>query len=151
MSSIVVILVIAVVGYLLLRGRSGGSSASIAPQGRLPGPGTYEFDIVGESKYQDELESICGGRTEDSAEHYTEALLHLEDSNPHDNLAVRVDIGGRTVGYLSRKDARSYRNQIKHLGHERIVCKCNAVVVGGWRRSREDQGHFGVKLDLPVA
>jgi hypothetical protein len=150
MSSILVILAIAALAYFLLRKRFGqGNEPSV--QGHLPGPGTYEFDIVGESKYQDALEAICGGRTEDSAEHITEAVLYLEDSNPHDNLAVRVDIDGHTVGYLSRKDARSYRQQLKQLGYERIVCKCDAMIVGGWRRSRTDQGHFGVKLDLPVA
>ena len=150
MSSILVILAIGAVAYFLLRDRFS-SSHSPSVQGRLPGPGTYEFDIVGESKYQDALEAICGGRTEDGAEHQTEAVLYLEDSNPYDNLAVRVDIGGHTVGYLSRKDARSYRQQLRQLGHERIVCRCDAMIVGGWRRSRTDQGHFGVKLDLPVA
>lgn len=149
MSSILVILVLAAIVYFLWRNRSF-QRVGPSVQGYLPGPGTYEFEIVGESRYQDVLVTICGGRTEDSAEHMTEAVLHLEDSNPHDNLAVRVDIDGRTVGYLSRKDARSYRKQLKQLGHERIVCKCDAMIVGGWRRSRTDQGHFGVKLDLPV-
>lgn len=150
MSNVLVILSIAVIAYFALRGRFS-SNDSTSPEGHLLGPGTYEFDIVGESHYQDVLEAICGGRTEDSAEHLVEAVLHLEDSNPHDNLAVRVDIDGRTVGYLSRKDARSYRKQLKQLGHERLLCKCDAKVVGGWQRSRTDQGHFGVKLDLPVA
>lgn len=124
------------------------SSSSIA--GRLPGPGTYEFDIVGESKYQDVLESICGGRTEEGAEHLTHAVLTLEDQNPYDNKAVRVDIEGHTVGYLSRQNARSYRKQLQRLGHPRIACVCNAMVVGGWERTPSDRGHFGVKLDLPV-
>jgi hypothetical protein len=150
MSSIVIILVVTVIAYFVLRSSFGRGVAS-SPQAHLPGPGTYEFDIVGESHYQDVLEAICGGRTEDSAEHFTQAFLYLEDSNPHDKLAVRVDIGGRTVGYLSRKDARSYRKQLNQLGHGRILCKCDAMVVGGWRRSRTDEGNFGVKLDLPVA
>ncbi|WP_222426346.1 hypothetical protein, partial [Luteimonas sp. J16] len=70
MSSILVFLAIAALAYFFWRKRSvqrGGPSV----QGHLPGPGTYEFDIVGESKYQDALEAICGGRTEDSAEHMT--------------------------------------------------------------------------------
>lgn len=116
----------------------------------LPGPGTFEFDIVGESHYQDALEAICGGRTEESAEQFAEAVLVLEDSNPHDNMAVRVDIGGDTVGYLSKSDARSYRRQLRELGHPNITCKCKAMVVGGWQRPGGDVGSFGVKLDLPV-
>ena len=138
-------------GYFVVRANSKHDAGGTAVIGYLPGSGTYEFDIVGESHYQQALEAICGGRTEESASHKTEALLYLEDPNPHDNMAVRVDIGGETVGYLSRSDARSYRKQLKQLGHEYLVCKCDAMVVGGWRRSRTDQGSFGVKLDLPVA
>jgi hypothetical protein len=126
--------------------------ASLEALPHWPGPGTYEFRIMGASKYQAALEWICGGRTEESAQYQTEAVLCLEDSNPHDNKAVRVDIKGQTVGYLSREDARSYRARLKQLGQERTVYKCNALVVGGWRRSgrsRKDQGHFGVRLDLP--
>ena len=81
MSSILVVLAMAALAYFFWRKQSvqsGGPSV----QGRLPGPGTYEFDIVGESKYQDVLEAICGGRTEDSAEHMTEAVLHLVTCSP---------------------------------------------------------------------
>jgi hypothetical protein len=142
-------LVALVATALLLMKRQGGRTAQELT-GRLAGPGAYQFDIVGESKYQAVLEEICGGRTEESAEHYAEALLYLEDSNPFDNQAVRVDIAGKTVGYLSRDNARAYRKQLRQLGHSQLVCCCNAVVVGGWRRAHADEGHFGVKLDLPV-
>lgn len=148
MTTILVLVIVGVIAYFYLQSKSGGNGSV---SGNLPGPGTYEFDIVGESKYQEALESICGGRTEDSAELATQAVLVLEDSNPHDNMAVRVDIQGKTVGYLSRKDARNYRKQLQQLGHPGITCSCNAMIVGGWQRSPTDQGHFGVKLDLPVA
>ena len=94
--------------------------------------------------------AISGGRSEDGAEYVTEAILYLVDSNPHDNRAVRVTIEGQRVGYLSRQNARLYRKQLKQLGHAQIVCKCDAMIVGGWHRSPADAGHFGVKLDLPV-
>lgn len=149
--TLVILVILVAVGYFVVRANSRHEPSDTAVVGHLPGPGTYEFDIVGESHYQQALEAICGGRTAESASHKTEAVLHLEDSNPHDNMAVRVDIGGETVGYLSRSDARAYRKQLKQLGHERLACKCNAMVVGGWQRSRTDQGSFGVKLDLPVA
>jgi hypothetical protein len=49
-----------------------------------------------------------GGKSEDGHDHQCTAHLILEDDNPHDNQAVRVDISGYTVGYLSRKNARAY-------------------------------------------
>jgi hypothetical protein len=121
------------------------------PVANLPGPGTYSVDIVGESRYQFELESICGGKTDDGHKKVVEAVLIHEDSNPHDNKAVRIDIGGRTVGYLSRENAREYRKALKQKGHPGITASCSAVIVGGWDRGSRGQGHFGVKLDLPIA
>ena len=119
-----IILLIAVV-------RAKNSSISRRPNAHLKGPGAYEFDIVGESNYQSELEAICGGRKEESAEEYRDAVLVLEDDNPFDNKAVRVDIDGVTVGYLSRKDARSYRKQLSEKGAANYICSCNALIVGG--------------------
>src|SRR5678815_27496 len=115
------IVLIAIPIFFMVRQRRSGSRAAPPLQGRLKGPGTYEFDIVGESKYQDALEAICGGRTEESAEQYTEAELYLEDSNQFDNQAVRVTIAGNTVGYLSRENARAYRTQLKQLGQPRLA------------------------------
>ena len=34
----------------------------------LPGPDMFAVEVVGESNYQDALESICAGRTEDGHE-----------------------------------------------------------------------------------
>ena len=116
----------------------------------LSGPGTYSVDIVGESKYQRALESICGGRTDESQEKIVEAILLHEDNNPHDNKAIRVDVEGETVGFLDRKLAREFRKRMKEAGHPGLVARCSAMIVGGWDRGRGDRGHFGVKLDLPT-
>lgn len=134
--------------YLFLRSRSGRKTN--APVGDLPGPGVYGVDIVGESNYQSALEKICGGREEESARKKVKALLVLEDENPHDSKAVRVDIDGETVGYLSRKEARQYRARLKEAGYPSLLGRCDAIIVGGWDRGRGDRGHFGVKLDLPT-
>jgi hypothetical protein len=148
MEILFVVLVVVVAAGMWFAKR-GTTATPTAVAANLPGPGTFEFVIVGESHYQDALEAICGGRTEESAEQLAEAVLVLEDSNPHDNMAVRVYIGGDTVGYL-KSDARAYRRQLRELGHPNITCKCKAMVVGGWQRPGGDVGSFGVKLDLPV-
>lgn len=134
--------------YILLRSRSRRQKN--APVGDLPGPGAYGVEIVGESKYQRTLEKICGGREEESARKKVKALLVLEDGNPHDSEAVRVDIDGETVGYLARKEARQYRARLKEAGYPSLLGRCDAIIVGGWDRGRGDRGHFGVKLDLPT-
>ncbi len=130
-----------------LFGKQEVTPAAIA---NLPGPGTYSLDVVGESNYQAALESICGGRSTRSQEKIMEATLIHEDDNPYDNQAISVRIQGKTVGYLSRKEARKYRKQLKQAGYPGITAKCSAMIVGGWDKGGGDRGHFGVRLDLPT-
>lgn len=120
------------------------------PVGNLSGPGTFAIPIVGESRYQKALEEICGGKTPDGSNKTSTATLILEDSNPYDKKAVRVDIENKTVGYLSRDLAREYREKLKQAGHPQLVGNCQAVIRGGWKRKNGDTGHFGVWLDLPT-
>ncbi|MCA8988047.1 MAG: hypothetical protein KDA78_10420 [Planctomycetaceae bacterium] len=116
----------------------------------LSGPGTFRYDIVGESHYQDNLNSICGGKTYDGHKMVVDARVIHEENNPHDKNAVRIDILGKAVGYLNRDDAKNYRKQIADTGHPGIDATCSAMIVGGWDRDNGDAGHYGVKLDLPI-
>ena len=104
----------------------------------MQGPGTFEYEIVGESHYQKALNSICGGRTYDGHEKKVQARL------------IRVEINDLQVGYLPRDDAKNYRRQLADSGHKGIEAVCSAIIVGGWEREDGDVGQFGVRLDLPT-
>lgn len=141
MTWIILLIVLAALYWYMRAPPSSGS----APRGNIQGAGTFEFEIVGEASYQKALKAIAGPKHEDGVEHFCTAELILEDDNPHDSKAVRVDIDGRTVGYLSRGHARQYRKQVS-AGAMTVP----AVIVGGWNRGAGDTGHYGVKLDLPL-
>lgn len=131
--------------------RSSKSAPGSNLTAKLPGPGTYSVDIVGESKYQNALAEICGGKTPDGVENFVKASIVLENTNKYDSNAVRIDIEDRTVGYLSRENACQYRQKLKEAGHPGLTeAICDAVIRGGWDRGRGDTGHFGVKIDLPT-
>src|SRR5947207_8334420 len=93
-------------GRLFGVGQSPLASAPRAERIDLEGSGAFTLAIVGESHYQQALEQICGPRSDEGEDRRVEAGLVLEDGNPYDALAVRVDIQGLTVGYLSREHAR---------------------------------------------
>lgn len=137
-----------VAAWRVLRQRSG--TTTVRTEGQVQGPGKFACEVVGESKYQDHLERITGGRTEESANIRTRAILALEDDNPHDPNAVCVRIDGLRVGYLPRRFAKSYRAQLAKANAPKGHYWCAAVIVGGWDRGGGDRGHFGVRLDLPV-
>lgn len=115
---------------------------------KLNGPGEFAYDIVGESRYQNNLSKIAGPKSVDGAHHKCEATLILEDENPRDKNAVRVDIDGLAVGYLSRQSAIDVRAGMVRRGMPKRDYVCDAVIVGGWDRGGGDSGSFGVKLDI---
>jgi hypothetical protein len=81
-----------------------------------------ELDIVGESFRQAAIRGLWAGREMTFA-----AILIPESDNSHDRNAVRVEIGGVHVGYLSRNTAKEYRS---YMSDKR--CKVPVhMVVGG--------------------
>lgn len=83
------------------------SSDVVESQGR----GWYSVDVVGESNYVDNIRKIARGRTES----FANATLVLEPDNRYDKNAVRVDISGLTVGYISKDEALNYHPLLKFL------------------------------------
>src|SRR5437660_1559178 len=115
----------------------------------IQGTGQYACPVVGESHYQDALESICGGRAERGADKAVTARLIYEPENPYDELAVRVDVQGRTVGYLDRQTARSFRNQLRLAAPNATIAQAAAVIRGVWDDG-QTRGSVGIGLDGPV-
>ena len=120
-------------------------------------PGGDVTDVVGESHYQEALETICGGKTEEAVDKACWAFLQPEPDNPFDRNAVAVYINGLKVGYLSRDLAVDMSVATTHLWNTmQARCVARAQIRGGWRREYPrkdgavdvDEGHYGVILGL---
>lgn len=109
----------------------------------------FPLDCVGESHYQTVLEAICGPRSVDGEDLEVPAIIALEDTNPYDPEAVRIEVEGRTVGYLSRPDARAYRRALQAAGLSEVL-GCRGRIRGGWDRGADDRGKFGIYLDIAL-
>lgn len=110
--------------------------------------GRFPTEVVGESRYRKSFTSLFGRRTEDGIDTLADALMVPEDSNPHDANAVKITIGGKTVGYLSRSDAVKYRRMVERGRIRSGPQPVRARVRGGWDRGPDDNGEFGVTLDV---
>ena len=115
---------------------------------KLTGPGTYEMEVVGESHYQKELNEICGERSADGKHIRVEAALVLEKGNRYDRNAVRVDISGKTVGYLRREIAALLRKQFKQDGLREEAVAVDALIQGGFELDEGGFANYGVRIDL---
>ena len=110
---------------------SRADTASLDDDGGWDG---FNTEVVGEASYKRQLCAVFGSG--EGRKHF-DAQLDPEPTNPHDPNAVKVSIGGGTVGYLPRASAKRYG---KKYGTRSQACR--AVIV-----SRE--GGHGVWLDLP--
>lgn len=131
-TAIVLLLCIAVVFYVLSR----SPRATRAPE--YEQDDNFVREVHGESHYQQALEAIVGGKSKAGAHFITEATLIPEPTNAFDANAVRVQIGGRTVGYLPREEAPRHLRWLTQIGRSGETVHCDAIITGGWRDSRSE-------------
>lgn len=123
-------------------------SASIKSEEASLYSGHETLEVVGESRYQDALWKIVGGRRVDRVRHDTHAVLMPEEDNRYDSNAIGVFVAGNPVGYLSREDAAAYRPGLLLLMKSSVngLVALNATIVGGGQRP-DGIGMLGVFLD----
>lgn len=133
------------------------NSPSIHPLSIQPNK-SFGIKVAGTSHRQDELHAIIAASKEarglsegqdyyDEDEYYDEANdyrvviadLIPEEDNPHDDNAVRVEIGNLHVGYINRSYAKRYRNA---LGTQQTRCK--AKIIG----SGTEGYSYGIRLSM---
>lgn len=122
---------------------------------RAAGPGTFDFDVSGESHHQEHLRAIVPSLPLDAVDRAVElAILLPEADNSHDANAVAVIIGGDIVGRLARDAAEWLREDLAELNDatgEACVCVvCEATFTGGYAKSDGSMAMIGVLLDLEL-
>jgi hypothetical protein len=150
-----VLIGILVVGYFAINLIGGakeelGTTANTHPEPVMhwPALGHFDFEVVGESNYQDAITSIVGDHGDQPPADIFNAVIIPENDNKYDALAIRIDIDSKTVGYMSREDARSFRRRLGAKKMKNQVTTCAAMIVGGFITRNGDRASYGVRLDL---
>ena len=101
---------------------------------------SYAYNIVGEQSYQNNLKKIAGPKEEESKFFECQAKVSSEPFNQYDKNAVKVEINGLLVGYLSKSEAAKLSSKV-------VNKTVPAVIDGGWK-DEESTGSYGVKLAI---
>lgn len=137
---ILIIIAICVGAYLLVK-RAGENTEQSAEQiGFNSNSRSYAFNIVGEQAYQDNLQKIAGKKEEESKFVEVTAKVLSDPFNKFDKNAVKVEIEGLLVGFLSKEQAKLLSGKV-------INKEVPAVIDGGWLDD-ESEGSYGVKLGI---
>lgn len=130
------------------RARRRGRVGAAAP---ITLVGDRKVDVVGESRHQDALLILSGGRRPyGGVDLDAVARLELDLDDPVETVVVRVVIDGACVGHLRLEDARSYASLVQRARSCHGSATCAARIRGGWDRGGDDVGPFGVALLLPA-
>ena len=110
------------------------------------GSGGFDFEVVGESFYQDHLREVSAGRVERGDRHVTFPCTLRWEINDHTHeSAVRVEAsGGRLVGHFAAEVADIYAQALHDFEATGHVAECQGVLVGG----QPDKPSFGVWLNF---
>ncbi|MGH7486311.1 MAG: HIRAN domain-containing protein, partial [bacterium] len=111
-----------------------------------PSEAGIELDVVGESHYHADLAALMAAlRADSSFSVLSAARLVREPTNRYDRNAVRVEVHGRVVGYLSREDAAEIRPWITK--HDRRGAWFVLARLGGGRIEDGLVGPIGVTIE----
>ena len=134
---IVIAVIVGVVIWYVLRAKKEVSETNINP---ALSNTSYAYNIVGEQSYQNNLKKIAGPKEEESKFFECYAKVSSEPLNQYDKNAVKVEINGLLVGYLSRSEAAKLAGKV-------VNKTVPAVIDGGWK-DEESTGSYGVKLAI---
>lgn len=128
---------IGVIIWFVFKAKRAANETSI---NLTPNKTSYTYNIVGEQSYQNNLKKIAGPKEDKSKFFECYAKVSSEPFNQYDKNAVKVEINGLLVGYLSKGEA------VKLAG--KVINKTvPAVIDGGWK-DEEGTGSYGVKLAI---
>ncbi|WP_180031649.1 hypothetical protein [Acinetobacter sp. YH12245] len=134
---IVIAIIVGVVIWYVLKAKKAASETSINPN---PNNISYTYDIVGEQAYQNNLKKIAGPKEEESKFFECYANVSSDPFNQYDKNAIKVEINGLTVGYISKVEAAKLAGRV-------INKTVPAVIDGGWLDD-DGEGSYGVKLAI---
>ena len=137
MEIIIIAIAVGVIIWFILKGKKAANETKAS---LVSNSVSYAYNIVGEQSYQNNLKKIAGPKEEESKFFECYAKVSSEPFNQYDKNAVKVEINGLPVGYLSRGEAAKLAGKV-------VNKNVPAVIDGGWK-DEESTGSYGVKLAI---
>ena len=134
---IIIAIVIGAIIWFIFKGKKAVNETNINP---ALSNASYTYNIVGEQSYQDNLKKIASPKEEESKFFECYAKVSSEPFNQYDKNAIKVEINGLLVGYLSKSEAAKLSSKVANK-------TVPAVIDGGWK-DEESTGSYGVKLAI---
>ena len=134
-------------GWLFSFPRNSLDTNSKPPRLHWSPTGLFQLKIIGSHYYHENIAKIAKNPNGENALVFCSAILIPEDTNPHDKNAIKIQIEGTHVGYLSREDATRFRSYFKKFGLDIQTTTCDAVISAGITL-QEKTYDYVIELDI---
>src|SRR3954467_4090732 len=94
----------------------------------LPAGAGFTFEVVGELRFQANLDHICGGKCDDGYNREVTAGFAFRDDDPEEPNSIIVIIDGMPVGCVPSGYSAQLRRGILRLNPERLPVACRAKI-----------------------
>lgn len=129
------------------RGPSSTAGTPAPPSLRAEVVHEERINVVGESNYQPAIRKACGWTPGTDTRFECFAEVVPEPTNRYDPNAIRIDIDGACVGYLSRADALQLGPAIREALADHGSQLVRAVIAG---RADGETDNLGVFLHMTI-
>lgn len=133
---IVIAIVVGLIIWVVIKNKAAAKTSGSRVLNNI----SYTYDIVGEQAYQNNLKKIAGPKEEESKFFECYAKVSSDPFNQYDKNAIKVEINGLIVGYISKVEAAKLAGRV-------INKTVPAVIDGGWLDD-DGEGSYGVKLAI---
>lgn len=116
----------------------------------ISGSGDFATHAVGESHHQAALAGLAKHAECPRDGLPFRAQLVPDPDNRFDPDAVKVQIAGQQVGYLSRDDAALFHDMMHDDGCDGWAAEVVAIILGGFVHRDGTRASYGVRLDLDL-
>jgi hypothetical protein len=113
-----------------------------------PSTGRFDQPVVGTRAFREQIARFAKNPDDLSAHVLFVANLVPENENPQDDQAVCIQVGGQNLGYLSRQEARSYRERLVTSGISAQPLSVYALLASGFNANGK-QYEYRMVLDIP--
>lgn len=113
----------------------------------ITGPDCFDIEVLGESKYAENVAYVCASRGEYEGDLIVQAHLSLDGMDPFDDTAVAVSVNGKLVGHLPSATALEFRHAVR-VGEltEYKVFACQGRIQLG---KHANHAEYRIWIDLP--
>jgi hypothetical protein len=126
----------------------GSAKTNPSPLLHWPPTGLFQLKTVGAYYYHDALAVIARNSFGENALVFCTATLIPEDTNPYDRNAIKIQIEGLHVGYLSHEDAIQFRQHFNKFSLDIQTTTCDAVISAGITVPDKTYNYV-IELDIP--